>query len=83
MGQAEPRRARTVRTFLLPGAPELCRSVLADPGSFQPVRTETTVVAVGANSRARELAAASVIVTPGATLCLGGSGMPENRGLTE
>ena len=83
LGQSEPRRARTGRTLLPPCAPELCRSVLPDPGSFQPLRTETTVIAARANSRARELAAASVGVPPGATLCLGGSRMPENRGLTE
>ena len=62
---------RTARTLLAPGTPKLCRSAPPAPGSIQAsVDWETVVVTAGADSRAGRLAAASVVIPAGETLCL-------------
>ena len=71
-----------MRTFLLLGAPNLCKSVQPhQPGSAQASTDwRTMVVTVGADSRAGDLAAISVVVHPCVTLCLGEVGPPGNQG---
>ena len=64
--------------LLLPDGPELCRSAPPAPWSIQAlVDWETVGVTAGADSRAAQLAACTVVVPPGVTLYLGLS-----RGLT-
>ena len=57
-------------------SPELCRSATPTPGALGSCRLGAAVVTAvaGADSRAGELAAASVVVPSGVTLCLGGAG---------
>ena len=62
-----PGRPRTARALLPPGGPELCRWVAPPPGASRPLQTESSIVPAGADSRAPELAAATVAVPPGAS----------------
>ena len=72
-GKAEVGRAQESEDSLPSGAPKLCRSAhLAreHPGQCGLEDWETVVVTGGADSRAGELAATSVVVPPGVTSCL-------------
>ena len=77
------REHRTAGTLLPPDAPKLCRSV--HPCCLRSIQArgywETMVVTAGADSRAVDMAAASVVVPPCVTLCLREVGQPGNRGL--
>ena len=56
-------RPRTAGTFL-PRAEQISGP---DPGASRPLQTESSIVTVGAESRALELAAAAGVVPPGAS----------------
>ena len=58
---------RTARTPQPPGGSELSRSVAPAPGASRPLQTESSRVTAGADSRPGELAAATVVVPPGAS----------------
>ena len=73
-GQAEAGRAQDSEDAPV-GRPS-CAGQRPPPGSI-------LGVTAGVDSRAGELAAASVVVPPGVTLCLGGVGPPGNRDLTQ
>ena len=77
-GQAEAGRTQDSQVAPAPGRPELYRSAgppLEHPG---PCTLGAAVVTAGADSRAAQLAAPTVVVPPGVTLYLGLS-----RGLTD
>ena len=74
LGQVEYRRARESEDAPVAGRP-LAVQIRAPPppehsGQF---RLGAALVTVGADSKAGELAAASVVVPPGVTLCMGPS----------
>lgn len=62
-GQAEARRDRTARTLL----PQVEQISGPSPRASRPLQTESSVVTAGADSRALELAAATVVVPTGAS----------------
>ena len=75
---------RVARMLLPPGTPKLCRS--AHPATLQAPRPVPTGSCGsyyrGADSRAADLPAASVVIPPCVTLCPGEARPPGNRGLT-
>ena len=80
-GQAEAGRTQVSEDTPAAGRPGAVQTSALPPRSIQaPVDWETVVLTVGADSRTGELAAATVVVPPGVTLCLGLTGTPREQG---
>ena len=81
LGQAEDGRVQDSEDAPATGCPQAVQISASRPRSIQgSVDWETVVVTAGADSRAGELAAASVVVPPGVILCLGWSGATREQG---
>ena len=71
LGQAEAGRTQDSEDTPASGGPKVCRSApLPPPEHPGPCELGAVVVTAGADSRAGQLAAASVVVPPGVTLQL-------------